>query len=149
MESSSSPLKIISPRQILPENARVSDLIDDDSRLWKSSLIDSIFLPSEAEQIKSIPLHPSRPDSMVWSGTPNGHFSTRNAYQLQTVHAQFAMMRMRQFFTLYGIVNMQELYGKIPYYTNSTIPYKYLTGMMSWRRFYGHNDSKILKHFLL
>ena len=65
------------------------------------------------------------------------------------VHAQFAMMRMRQFFTLYGIVNMQELYGKIPYYTNSTIPYKYLTGMMSWRRLCGHNDSKILKHFLL
>jgi hypothetical protein len=81
--SSSSPLKIISPRQILPENARVCDLIDDDSRLWKSSLIDSIFLPLEAEQIKSIPLHPSRHDSMVWSGTPNGQFSTRSAYQLQ------------------------------------------------------------------
>uniref|UniRef100_A0A2N9F1N7 Reverse transcriptase zinc-binding domain-containing protein n=1 Tax=Fagus sylvatica TaxID=28930 RepID=A0A2N9F1N7_FAGSY len=37
----------------------------------------------EAEQIKSIPLHPSRHDSMVWSGTPNGQFSTRSAYQLQ------------------------------------------------------------------
>uniref|UniRef100_A0A2N9IPV8 Reverse transcriptase domain-containing protein n=1 Tax=Fagus sylvatica TaxID=28930 RepID=A0A2N9IPV8_FAGSY len=81
--SSSSPLKIIFLRQILPENARVCDLIDDDSRLWKSSLIDSIFLPLEAEQIKSIPLHPSRHDSMVWSGTPNGQFSTRSAYQLQ------------------------------------------------------------------
>jgi hypothetical protein len=205
--SSSSPLKIISPRQILLENARVCDLIDDDSRLWKSSLIDSIFLPLEAEQIKSIPLHPSRHDSMVWSGTPNGQFSTCSAYQLQAaeksssrpqqatsqgptlfgshfgvlpsqiksrclcgvlanrrfqqkpicsqagcylpVHAQFAMMRVRQYFTLYGIVNTQELYGKIPYCTNSIIPYKYLTGVMSWRRFCGHKDSKLLKHFLL
>ena len=69
---STSPLQTISPRQILPANARFYDLIDHDSMQWKTHLIDSIFLPVEAEQIKSIPLNTSRRDTMIWNSTPNG-----------------------------------------------------------------------------
>lgn len=37
---------------------------------WKSSLIDSIFLPLEAQRIKAIRLYqPSHEDSLVWVGT--------------------------------------------------------------------------------
>ena len=50
---------------------------------WKTHLIDSIFLPVEAEQIKSIPLNTSRRDTMIWNSTPNGQFTTQSAYQFQ------------------------------------------------------------------
>uniref|UniRef100_A0A2N9F8H0 Reverse transcriptase domain-containing protein n=1 Tax=Fagus sylvatica TaxID=28930 RepID=A0A2N9F8H0_FAGSY len=74
--------KIVSPQQLLPEFAKVSDLIDPETHNWKEQLIDSIFLPEEAEKIKSIPLCPNRQDSLVWLGTPTGTFTTRSAYQL-------------------------------------------------------------------
>ena len=75
------PQKIISSRKILPDNARVGDLIDQDAMQWKQSLIDSIFLPLEAAQIKSIQLRTLRPDIMVWCSSPNGHLTTRSAYE--------------------------------------------------------------------
>jgi hypothetical protein len=77
------PSKSVSQRQILPANATVSDLIDHETRQWNSSLIDSIFWPCEAAQIKAIPLRLHHPDILVWTGTPNGRFTTRSAYMLQ------------------------------------------------------------------
>uniref|UniRef100_A0A2N9HTW8 RNase H type-1 domain-containing protein n=1 Tax=Fagus sylvatica TaxID=28930 RepID=A0A2N9HTW8_FAGSY len=80
--NANSPGKIVSPQQLLPEFAKVRDLIDPKTHNWKEQLIDSIFLPEEAEKIKSIPLCPNRQDSLVWLGTPTGTFTTRSAYQL-------------------------------------------------------------------
>jgi|UniRef100_A0A2N9HI72 hypothetical protein len=81
--SPTNPSKSVSQRQILPANATVSDLIDHETRQWNSSLIDSIFWPCEAAQIKAIPLRLHHPDILVWTGTPNGRFTTRSAYMLQ------------------------------------------------------------------
>ncbi len=39
------PMKVLSPRQILPETARVCDLINHDTMQWRNTLINSIFLP--------------------------------------------------------------------------------------------------------
>uniref|UniRef100_A0A2N9GQD2 Reverse transcriptase zinc-binding domain-containing protein n=1 Tax=Fagus sylvatica TaxID=28930 RepID=A0A2N9GQD2_FAGSY len=76
------PCKILSPRQILPDSAMVSDLVDPESNQWKEQLIDSIFWPEEAAQIKSIPMFSTRSDSLVWMGTPTGTFTTRSAYHM-------------------------------------------------------------------
>ena len=80
--NTNSPGKIVSPQQLLPEFAKVSDLIDPKTHNWKEQLIDSIFLPEEAKKIKSIPFCHNRQDSLVWLGTLTGSFTTRNAYQL-------------------------------------------------------------------
>uniref|UniRef100_A0A2N9GDA6 Reverse transcriptase domain-containing protein n=1 Tax=Fagus sylvatica TaxID=28930 RepID=A0A2N9GDA6_FAGSY len=77
------PYMVLSPRQILPEHATVSDLIDHETSQWKSQLIDTIFTPHEASKIKSIPLGSLMRDTLVWLGTPTGQFSTRSAYMMQ------------------------------------------------------------------
>ena len=78
----SRPYKLISPRQILPDIAKVSDLIDIETHQWKKPLIDSIFWLEKVAQIKAILLSPSRQDSLVWIGTYNGIFTTQSAYHM-------------------------------------------------------------------
>jgi hypothetical protein len=76
--------KVQSPRKILDNNARVSELIDQDTKRWKEDLIAEIFLEDEAKVIKSIPLSPfPSEDRLIWRGTKNGIFSVRNAYFLE------------------------------------------------------------------
>lgn len=48
--------KVLSPINLLPANARVADLIHPVSRWWDSQIIDSNFLPFEAQRIKAIPI---------------------------------------------------------------------------------------------
>ncbi|KAK9997418.1 hypothetical protein SO802_022104 [Lithocarpus litseifolius] len=65
---SSSSHVVISPWLFLHEDTRVEELIDTDVMCWKSSVVDSIFLPHEAEAIKSIPLSVCFPlDKLVWA----------------------------------------------------------------------------------
>ena len=52
----SSSYGVISPRLVLHEDTRVGELIDIEVKCWKSSVVDFIFLPYEAEAVKSIPL---------------------------------------------------------------------------------------------
>ena len=52
----SSSYGVISPRLFLYEDTRVGELIDTEVKCWKSLVVDSIFLPHEAEAVKSIPL---------------------------------------------------------------------------------------------
>ena len=47
---------VISPQLFLHEDTRDSELIDTKGKCWKSSVVDFIFLPYEAEAVKSIPL---------------------------------------------------------------------------------------------
>ena len=73
-----------SPRVILDSQAKVSELIDHDTRMWKGELISEIFLKDEARMIKSIPLSPfSAEDRLIWHGTKNGIFLVRSAYFLE------------------------------------------------------------------
>ena len=46
--------RVLSPVFILSEEATMDQLIDRDSRWWNSALLDLIFIPSEAQLIKSI-----------------------------------------------------------------------------------------------
>jgi hypothetical protein len=67
--------KIFSPGKILEQNARVSVLIDQNTRTWNVGLISEVFLEDEAELICSIPLSPLPvEDRIIWRGTKNGIF---------------------------------------------------------------------------
>ena len=78
---SSSSHVAISPRLFLHEDTRVGKLIDIDAMCWKSSVVDSIFLPHEAEAIKSIPFSVHFPlDKLVWAEMTNGKFTIKSAY---------------------------------------------------------------------
>ncbi|XP_065633239.1 uncharacterized protein LOC136069073 [Quercus suber] len=78
--------RVLSPRTILPPEARVTDLMEFSSfqPRWKTMLIDTIFDPFEALIIKVIPLSPRRPDdSLGWTRNRSRTFSIRSAYFLQ------------------------------------------------------------------
>ena len=65
---SSSSHEVISPRLFLHEDTRVGELIDTDAMCWKSPVVDFIFLPHEAEAIKSISLSVHfLLDKLVWA----------------------------------------------------------------------------------
>ena len=65
------------------EDTRVGELIDTEFKRWKSLVVDSIFLPHEAEAIKCIPLSVRLPpDKLVWAETANGMFTVRSTYHL-------------------------------------------------------------------
>ncbi|KAK6128871.1 hypothetical protein DH2020_037388 [Rehmannia glutinosa] len=61
----------------------VSDLIDGESKTWKTDIIRQIFNRQDADRICS--MHISRrlpPDKMFWRYTSNGNFSVKSAYQV-------------------------------------------------------------------
>lgn len=75
--------KIISPVSSLSPDAKVEELLDPTTRLWNRGLLNSIFLPWEADQISRIPLSPLLPpDLLYWSRNKSGLFSVRSAYHL-------------------------------------------------------------------
>ncbi|KAJ7965493.1 Ribonuclease H [Quillaja saponaria] len=76
-----SSFKPWSPPKILPRDAMVSSLIDQEQHRWNHDLVDQIFMPFEEEQIKNIPLRRSRQeDRVVWHGTKDGCFFVKSAY---------------------------------------------------------------------
>ena len=75
--------RLVSPSATLPPDAKVSELINEDTHAWRAALIGSEFLPHEATTILGIPLSSQNvPDKQVWFLTPNGDYSTRSAYHL-------------------------------------------------------------------
>jgi len=48
--------RVLSPVSVLSEEATVDQLIGSDFRWWNTNLVDSIFIPSKAQLIKSIPV---------------------------------------------------------------------------------------------
>ena len=74
---------VISPRLFLNIDTRVADLIDSNTTTWKNEVIGCLFLPHEADLIKSIPLSSTLPvDKQVWAITNNGLFTVGSAYKL-------------------------------------------------------------------
>ncbi|XP_065632123.1 uncharacterized protein LOC136068642 [Quercus suber] len=64
-------------------DTRDADLIDLHIAKWKNDVLDCLFLPFEANLIKSIPLSVTLPeDKLVWAVTNNGMFSVGSAYKL-------------------------------------------------------------------
>lgn len=76
-----STYKVTSPRMFLQAQKPVSDLIDKESASWKTEVIDALFLPHEAEEIKSIPLSAHLlADKQIWAFSSHGVFTVCSAY---------------------------------------------------------------------
>ena len=74
---------ITSPRLFLHSDTQVQDLINVATAEWKSTVIDALFLPHEADVIKSIPISShSSPGKLIWMETRNRVFTVRSAYKL-------------------------------------------------------------------
>ena len=75
--------KICSPPVVLASEARVSELIDTETKSWKRDLIRNVFSPFEAKQILNIPLSWRLPeDKRIWHWEKNGRYSVRSAHRL-------------------------------------------------------------------
>lgn len=69
--------------RILDPDAKVSDLIDVDTKRWNTRLIEEVFLPNEVKAILSIPLSVTgQEDRIIWRGTAKGIFTVRSAYYM-------------------------------------------------------------------
>lgn len=84
------PHAVQSTIQILDRQARVKELIDEDTRWWNVPLIMEIFSAEEAEKICSMPINPTgMVDKLIWSGTLNENFSVKSTYHLEkNMHLQ-------------------------------------------------------------
>ncbi|CAL1356961.1 unnamed protein product [Linum trigynum] len=62
-------------------DARVSSLIDQDSRTWRQDLLEIIFTPEERQAILAIPLSSNRDkDVLCWMDTKNGKYTVKSGY---------------------------------------------------------------------
>ena len=60
---------------MLSADAKVADLIDADSGWWNVYLLESCFLPFEAQKIKSIPLCLTpQEDTLIWPKSKDGQY---------------------------------------------------------------------------
>lgn len=68
--------------------ATMDNLIDPTTRSWRVSMIDHVFLPHEAEVIKSIPLsNRAVQDIQIWAYKSTSEYSVKIAYRIiQTQH---------------------------------------------------------------
>ena len=67
----------------MPPDAKVDELIDQDNAVWKTDVVQQMFLPNEALEILGIPLSERLPpDWIIWACTPSGMFTTSSAYKL-------------------------------------------------------------------
>ncbi|GER30122.1 isoleucine--tRNA ligase, partial [Striga asiatica] len=65
-----------------PNLSRVQDLLDDTGRGWNRSLVESQFLPEEAEAIlKMKGMDPHREDSLQWVGNAKRKFIVADTYK--------------------------------------------------------------------
>lgn len=61
----------------------VLDLIDKESRSWKTELLVNTFHIEIVKKIMQIPLARAvHDDFQVWGGEPSGNFSIKSAYKL-------------------------------------------------------------------
>ena len=75
--------RVLSPVSVLSEEATMDQLIDRDSRWWNSALVDSIFIPFEAQLIKSILVCLlDQQDFLVWPHSRTGLYQVRYGYHL-------------------------------------------------------------------
>ena len=64
-------------------DAKVENLIDDDSGWWNVYLLERCFLPFEAHKIKSIPLCLTpQEETLIWPKSKDGQYSVKHIYQL-------------------------------------------------------------------
>nr|POF23179.1 putative ribonuclease h protein [Quercus suber] len=75
--------QVVSPRNFLGFDARLSVLIDKDRHKWLNDTIDNTFLPHEASLIKAIPLcFNDYDDRIFWPLNVDGSYSVKSGYRL-------------------------------------------------------------------
>lgn len=78
---------IQSPRKVFSDDAKVCNLIDNDSKWWNGTLLNSIFCKEEAEVISRIPLSKyGHKGVMIWRESNTGEFTVRSAYHTKKDH---------------------------------------------------------------
>ena len=76
------PTKILSPMMDTMEEATMDCLINKETRTWNAELIDGIFAPQEAKEIKNIPLaRKDTEDSIYWPWEQDGRYSCKTGYR--------------------------------------------------------------------
>ena len=74
--------KITSSPTALGSEARVDNLIEQNLGQWNEQVINSCFIPFEAQQIKAIPLVVSpESDFLYWSLEKDGVYSVKSGYK--------------------------------------------------------------------
>jgi hypothetical protein len=74
---------LITPIRVLDENATMDSLILPDTMKWDTALLELIFLPSDVEVIKNIPLSIRWPnDIKIWTEMRKGCFTVKSAYNM-------------------------------------------------------------------
>ena len=64
------------------EEATVDCLIDAQTRTWNADMVDGIFAPQEAKEIKNIPLaQEATEDSLFWPLAQDGEFNCKLGYR--------------------------------------------------------------------
>ncbi|MBA0818390.1 hypothetical protein Gohar_022421 [Gossypium harknessii] len=64
-------------------DAKVAELINTNSRLWRKELIESTFPEEIADRILRIPLAINPHDDLLaWSDEPSGEYTVRSAYKV-------------------------------------------------------------------
>ena len=83
------PEKILSPVLEGWEEATIDKLIKEDSRTWDDVVIDGLFVPEEADIIKSIPLSrfPTE-DKLYWPWTQTGKYNCKSGYRFLKCEAE-------------------------------------------------------------
>ena len=74
---------VMLPPPSFPLDAKVCNLIDPESAIWKVDQVQQLFTPFIVKLILSIPLNARLPPNrLIWSHTPMGVFTTRSAYKM-------------------------------------------------------------------
>lgn len=75
--------KVWSPVATLSQDAKVCELIDQDTKNWRRDLVFNVFNQFEAQQIINIPISLRLPeDKIIWHQERDGEYSVRSAYHL-------------------------------------------------------------------
>ena len=81
--------RVVSPRNNI-DAIYVKELFFADRRIWDPGLVESIFLPWEAEMIQRILVSEGYvEDLLIWPLTPDGNYSVQSAYQMLETNARF------------------------------------------------------------
>ncbi|KAL3533236.1 hypothetical protein ACH5RR_006757 [Cinchona calisaya] len=96
--------KVSSHTNLLLSDAKVTELINQNSGTWKTDFVKQMFWLDEADTILNISLRKNYSrDIWVWHSTKNGQFSVKSAYKvaedliLQTSWIEWRIGRIGKF----------------------------------------------------
>ena len=83
------PPQVLSPMVETLVDAKVAILIEETTRWWNHEMIDSIFVPVEANLIKAIPLSQCEAeDRLFWPFTNNDIYTSKSRYRFLKAEEQ-------------------------------------------------------------